>query len=152
MTQAHQIAPGQAGDTLIQAISCGGRESHNSDVALVVGAFALNPSSYKLAKATVSFKFSVVVANGTSPLTTGIKLYNITDSQDVTSSIISIVDSTDPTKYEVSLVVGAAAGQIKIGVEKIYECRIYLDAPPVNPITDTIELFKAEVRAIFTVL
>jgi hypothetical protein len=152
MTQAHQIGPGQVGNQIIQVIPCGGRESHNSDTPLVVGAFSFNPNNYSLAKATVVFKLVVIAANGTTPLTTHIKLRNITDSEDVTSSVINIVDSTSQVKYEATLVVGAGAGTIKNTGEKIYECRIYLDVPPGNPATDTIELYKAEVQAIFTVL
>jgi hypothetical protein len=152
MTQAHQIGPGQVGNQIIQIIPCGGRESHNSNTPLVVGAFSFNPNDYDLAKATVTFKFVAVIANGTTPLTTHIKLYNMTDAEDVTSSVMNIIDTTDQAKYEATLTIGAGAGAIKNTGEKIYECRIYLDVAPSNPATDTIELYKAEVQAIFTVL
>lgn len=152
MTQAHQIGPGHVGNVITHIVPCGGRESHNSDTPLVVGAFSFDPNNYDLAKATVTFKFVAIIANGTTPLTTHIKLYNITDAEDVTSSIMNIVDTTNQAKYEATLTVGSGAGQIKNTGEKIYECRIYLDAPPGNPATDTIELYKAEVQAVFTVL
>jgi hypothetical protein len=152
MTQAHQIGPGQVGNIITHVVPCGGRESHNSDTPLIVGAFSFNPNNYSLGKATVVFKFVVVIANGTTPLTTHIKLRNITDAEDVTTSILNIVNSTTQTKYEATLTVGAAAGNLKNTGEKIYECRIYLDVPPANPATDTIELYKAELQVIFTVL
>lgn len=152
MTQAHQIAPGQVGNKIIHIVPCGGRESHNSDTPLVVGAFSFNPNDYSLAKATVIFKFVAVVANGTTPLTTHIKIRNITDSEDVTTSILNIVNSTAQTKYEATLTVGAAAGNLKNTGEKIYECRVYLNAPPGDPAIDTIELYKAELQVVATVL
>lgn len=152
MTQAHQIGPGQVGDTLIHLVACGGRESHASTTPLVVGSFAFDPTNYKLAKATVAFAFVVVAANGITPLTSHIKLRNITDNEDVTSSILNIVNSTTQTKYVATLVTGAGAGEIKTTGEKIYECRIYLDVPPSDPAIDTIELYKAELQVSFTVL
>jgi len=152
MTQAHQIGPGQVGNLITQVVPCGGRESHNSDTPLVVGAFSFNPNNYSLAKASVAFKFVVIAANGITPLTTHVKLRNITDGEDVTTSVLDVIDSTAQAKYEATLTVGSGAGEIKNTGEKIYECRIYLDAPPGNPATDTIELYKAELQAIFTVL
>jgi len=136
---------------IVQVIACGGNESHASETPMVVGAFSFNPSSYSLSKATVAFSFSVVAANGVSPLTSHVKLRNVTDGEDVAASIFNIVDSTTATKYNAVLTVGAGAGLLK-PTEKIYECRIYLDAPPADPETDTIELFKAELRVTFTVL
>jgi hypothetical protein len=152
MTQAFQIAPGQIGDKLIHPIWAGGRETHNSDTPLVVGAFAFNPDDYSIAKASVAFTFIAVVANGTTPLTSHIHLVNVTDAEVVTSSALSLVDSTDQTKLVANLVTGTGAGEIKTGGEKIYECRIYLDSAPVDPNTETIELYKAELRAVFTVV
>jgi hypothetical protein len=151
MTQAFQIAPGQIGDKIIHPIWAGGRETHNSDTPLVVGAFAFNPDDYSIAKASVTFSLIAIVANGTTPLTTHLHLVNITDAEVVTSSALSLVDSTDQTKLAAALVIGAGAGEIKTGAEKIYECRIFLDAAPVDPEAETIELYKAELRATFTV-
>ena len=152
MTQAHQIGPGQVGDLITMIVPCGGRESHNSDTPLVVGAFSFNPSDYSLANATVAFRFVIIAANGTTPLTTHVKLRNMTDGEDVTTSILDVVDATSQAKYQATLTVGAAAGNLKNTGEKIYECRIYLDAPASNPSTDTIELYKAEIQIVFTVL
>lgn len=152
MTQAFQIGPGQVGEKIILPVWAGGRESHNSDTALNAGGFALNPDDYGLAGTTLTFQFVCVAANGNTPLTTHIHLYNLTDSEIVTSSVIDIVDSTNPTKYAPALVVGAGAGELKSGAEKLYECRIFLDAAPGDPLLDTIELFKAEVRATFLIL
>jgi len=152
MTQAHQIGPGQVGNQIIHVVPCGGRESHNSDTPLVVGAFAFNPNLYDLAKATTVFKLVAIAACGTTPLTVHVKLRNITDGEDVTTSILNIVNSTAQVKYVGVLTVGSAAGTLKNTGEKIYECRIYLDVAPVNPATDTIELYKAELQIVQTVL
>lgn len=142
--------PGHAGDKIIQTIWGGGRTSYGSDTPLVVGAFALNPNDYALANTTVAFKFDVVAATGTTPLTVHVLLFNLTDGEIVTSSQLAISNDTMPAKYSATLAVGAAAGQIKTSGEKIYECRVFLDAASTGP-TDTIELLKAEVRVEFTV-
>ena len=152
MTQAFQIGPGQVGEKIILPIWAGGRESHNSDTALNAGGFALNPDLYKLARTSVAFQFVCVVANGNTPLTTHIHLYNLTDDEIVTSSVIDIVDSTNPTKYAPAITVGVGAGELKSGAEKLYECRIFLDVAPGDPLIDTVELFKAELQAVFTIL
>jgi hypothetical protein len=146
------VGPGTPGDILRQLIWGGGRESHNSDTPMIAGAFALNPNDYDLERATIAFSFVVVAANGNTPLTTNIQLYNLTDSEYVTSSLIQVVNSTTPLRYTAALTVGVGAGSIKSTGEKIYECRIFLSAPPGNPAIDTIELFKAEVRAVFTIV
>jgi hypothetical protein len=152
MTQAFQIGPGQVGEKIILPIWAGGRESHNDPTPLNAGGFAFNPDDYGLAGTTLAFEFVCVAANGNTPLTTHIHLYNLTDAEIVTSSVINIVDSTNPTKYAPTLVVGAGAGEIKSGAEKLYECRIFLDGAPGDPLLDTIELFKAELRATHTIL
>jgi hypothetical protein len=143
--------PGAAGNKIIQLVWAGARESHNSDTPLVVGAFALNPNDYALANTTVEFQFAAVVANGDTPLTTHVSLFNLTDGEAVTSSVLNIVDSTNPARYTAVLSVGAGAGKIKTSGEKVYECRIYLNGPP-GDVNDTIELYKAEVRVVFTVI
>ncbi len=148
----HNPGPGQAGDQIVQLIWGGGRETHNSDTPLVVGGFALNPNDYSLANTTVAFQFVVIAANGTTPLTAHAMLYNLTDGEIVTSSVLDIINDTDPAKYAATLAVGVGSGKIKTSGEKVYECRIYLDAPPDDPTVDTIELFKAEVRCVFTVV
>jgi len=142
--------PGAAGDKIVQTIGIGNRTSHNSNTPLVVGAFSLNPNDYSLTNATVQFWFSIVAANGTTPLTTHAVLYNLTDGEVVTSSQINIVDSTNPQRHSVLLDVGAGAGKIKNNGDKVYECRIYLDAPPNNE-NETIELYKADLQIVFTV-
>ena len=152
MTQAFQIGPGIKGDVIIRPIVTGGRESHNDPLPLVVGGFAINPDDYVLGKTSLAFQFQAVAANGNTPLTTHIQLYNITDAEIVTSSVIDIVDDTTPTKYSAAITVGTGAGELKSGVEKLYECQIFLDAAPGDPLLDTIELFKAELRAVYTVL
>lgn len=144
------MGPGTPGNTLTQLIWGGGRESHDSDTPLIAGAFSLNPNNYALARTTVAFQFVIIAANGTTPLTTHVELFNLTDNELVTSSAIDIINSTTPTTHIVPLTVGAAAGTIKNSGAKIYEVRIYLDAPP-DP-GDSIELFKAEVRAVFTLI
>lgn len=150
MTQAHQIAPGQVGDKLIYTLWTGGRETHNSDTPLVVGAMAFNPLDYNLKGATVAFEFVVIAANGVTPLTTHAHLVNITDAEVVASSVVDLIDTTAHTKLVATLTTGNGAGQVKLA-EKIYEVRIFLDAPPGDPATDTIELYGAQIRVVFTV-
>lgn len=151
MTQAFQIGPGQTGETITRPIWSGGRETNGSDSPVIVSAFPLNPDDYVLAGATVSFELLAVVANGNTPLSSHLHLYNLTDAEVVATSVIDIIDSTTPSKYTAALTIGTGAGELKSGAEKLYECRIFLDAPPGGGL-DTIELFQAELRAIFTIL
>ena len=152
MTQAFQIGPGQIGDKLLFPVWVGGRESHNSDTALIAGAIPFNPDDYSLANAAVAFSFIAMVANGVTPLTTHVHLYNVTDAEIVTTSALSLVDSTALTKLSAALTVGTGAGELQAGAEKLYECRIFLDAAPGDPETDTIELYSAVLLARFTML
>lgn len=142
---------GQTGNLLLFPVWAGGRESHNSDTPLVVGSFPFNPDDYSIFKTSVVLTFRAIVANGSTPLTTHVHLYNLTDGEIVASSALTLVNTTTPTKLSATLVTGASPGEVKTGAEKIYECRIFLDAPPGDPNVDTIELMKAEVLATFTV-
>jgi hypothetical protein len=141
----------QIGSTIITRLPIGGRESHNSDTPLVVGAISFSPDTYDLDNATTQIYFVVHAANGTTPLTTHAILYNVTDGEVVASSAVNVVDDTTLARYSPLLVVGVAAGTIKTGSERIYECRIYLDVAPGDPAVDTIELFEAELKVVQTI-
>lgn len=132
----------QAGQVESLYIDVGGRESHNSTTPLVVGGVSLNKADYTLAGVTTTFALEVVAANGTTPLTAHVQLYNLTDSAVVASSIINVVDSTTPAKYSATLTLPSGT--------KVYECRIYLDTTPADPTVDTIELFSARIKVTFT--
>jgi hypothetical protein len=140
MTQAHQISPGHVNDKIIFPFWSGGRKSHNSDTPLVVGAFSVNPADYALAQCAMSALFRVVAANGNPSITTHALLYNVTDSEAVSGSTLNYT-TTVMEKKEATLTVGAAAGNLK-NSEKLYEVRIWVDAPT-TPEIDTIELYSA---------
>jgi hypothetical protein len=149
MLLAHQIAPGRSGDKLITVLSIGGRESYGgvgSGTPLVIGAIAFNPSNYTLDNADLSLVFRAVAANGTTPLTTNVRLVNVTDTDTITT--LTIVNTTNLVKQETTLTIGAGAGQID-NSEKIYEVQIFVTAPAVP--ADSIELHSAELRIIHTV-
>lgn len=141
--------PGKAGDSLYTNLWTGGRESHNSETPLIAGAFSLNPADFALANTTVTFKFNVVAAMGVTPLTGYVQIYNLTDAELVTSSLVTITDNTNPTAFSVTLQVGAAAGKIKEAT-KLYECRLWVDTVG-DPETDYIEMMKAELRVVYLV-
>ena len=131
------------GEVQVLYIDVGDRASHNSDTPLVVGGMALNTATYSLSGVAAAFRLEIVAANGNTPLTSHVALYNLTDSATVASSVLNIVDSTEPTKY-LSGVLTLPAG------DKVYECRIYLNAPPGDPAIDTVELFSARVKVSLT--
>jgi hypothetical protein len=134
------FASGGGGGETLEIVKLSTRESHDSVTPLIVGGDAFNPTDYDRPGATKVMKFSAVVANGDVGMTTTVKLFNLTDSDLVATLTFT---STTPTKDQVVLVEGSGAGQID-SVEKIYEVRIALTAPPGGP-TETIELFGAEI-------
>lgn len=146
------LGVGATGNTIRRPIWFGGRESHNDDFSpLIAGAQAFKPDQYAIAGTVLTFTFDVIVANGSTPLETHVQLFNVTDGVVITSSVIDIVNSTAQVKYSVPLTLGAGAGDFILATEKIYEVRIFLDIPPVDPALDTIELYSAHVIAINTV-
>lgn len=149
MREVDQRLP-QLASTVVTRIALAAAHSHNSDTPLIVGAFTIDPTIYDIPKATTVVEFVVVVAVGTAPLVAHVSLYNLTDSESVASSLVTITDTTDPAEYTEVLTRGAGAGLLK-NVSRLYECRIYLDVVPVDPEVETIELFSAELRVTQTI-
>ncbi len=138
---------GVTSQTLIVLAWGGGREIHASVTPLVVGAFACASNSHALDGSTLSVVFRAVAANGVTPLTTHVKLVNVTDAEDVVT--LNFVDTTATGKQEATLTLGTGVGEIK-PTEKFYEVQIFVDAPS-GP-GDTIELQSAELRVVNTLL
>jgi hypothetical protein len=135
------FAPAVAPAGPLSIITTGGRESHDSDTPLIVGAFAFTPSIY-LPDLT-SLVFRAVAANGDIGLTNSVQLYNVTDAELVATLSFT---STSQVKDEVTLTLGSGAGEIDTP-EHIYEVRIKLDVASGGP-TETIELYSAELRVL----
>lgn len=135
--------------TLVQAFLIGARASYASSSPLGVGIISFNPTLYAMANMSVAFQFIAVAANGTTPLTSHARLFNITDGEVVTSSVLNIVDQTNQTKFSAVLTVGNSANQFKQS-EKLYEAQIFVDSP--GDENDTIELSRAEISVVFTAL
>jgi len=125
---------GGSGSTILWA---GGRESHDSDIPLVVGAFAFTPVTHDPVSSMV---FRAVAANGDIGLTNKVQLINVTDGETVAELTFT---STSTVKDEVVLTRGAGLGEID-DPEHIYEVRILLGAPPLGG--ESIELYSAELR------
>ena len=125
---------GGSGSTVLWA---GGRESHNSETPLVVGAFAFTPVTHDPVTTMV---FRAVAANSDIGLTNKVRLINVTDGEIVAELSFT---STSIAKDEATLTRGAAIGEID-DPEHIYEVQILLGAAPVA--TETIELYSAELR------
>lgn len=142
---SHQILPGVAGETYINIIPCGGVASHASATPLVVRQFEFDPLLYDLEGSSRTLLFRAVAGNGVSPLTTHVQLFSVSDAEIIVT--LDFVDTTSPIKDEVTLTEGAGAGEIDL-VAKIYEVRIFVDAPG-GP-SDTIELGSAEIRVLTT--
>lgn len=135
----------QSGQKEFSFVWGGGRETHNSDTPLIVGGFALNPSIYTIAGATLSIAFRALAANGDPAITTHAVLYSVTDAEVISDLPFT---TTSIVKDEAVLVIGSGAGQVD-NSEKIYEVRIYLGAPSGGP-THNIELYSCEVRVVNT--
>jgi len=146
MTQAHQIGPGQADDTVVITLRGGDAESHNNATPKVVSQFSFDPREYVLANATLAIWLRATAANGTTPLTSHVQLYNLTDAEYVGAGLDFTTDSL--TTLEEELTIGSGAGEIE-EADKFYEIRIWVDSP-VNP-EDAIELGSAELRMVNTV-
>lgn len=149
MRETDQRLP-QAGTGILTRIEVAGRHSHNSDTPLIVGAVTFDPTIYENDKVSVAYDFAVIVAVGTSPLTGHVALYDLDNDELVTGGDIVFANNTTPIEYTASLEVGPGAGLLKDSVT-LYEVRVYLDAPAVDPDTDTIELYRAEIRVTQTV-
>jgi hypothetical protein len=108
------------------ALAGGGVDTHysltgkenvtNVDGTVVAGQIAFDGSRVPTGT-TVQY---VVIAAVTAAVTGTVQLYNVTDSEVVSSATVV---ATSPTKYQNTLTVGAAAGNIKLS-DKIYEVRV----------------------------
>lgn len=131
---------GVSGQKVIRPFGIGGRESNDSATPLIVGAVSFDPDDHLITGTTLTITFRAVVANGNTPLTTRVKLRNVTDAVDVVT--LDVVDTTALVKVESgSLALPSGA--------KIYECQIFVVAPSVA--ADTIELHSAELRVTNTI-
>jgi hypothetical protein len=92
---------------------------------IAVGQFAFNTSEYTN---YTTFKFRAILSVSDTARTGEVYLYNLTDSEEVTSSRQSVTGggSTSPAKVEATLTAGSAAGNLQ-DTEKIYEVRITND-------------------------
>jgi hypothetical protein len=113
-------------------------KSYSSSTALVAGQFELNTEDYP---SLSGFTLRAIAANGTTPLTSHVVLYNVTDSETVAT--LDFIDTVNPQLKQQNLVSGTASGTLK-PASKIYEARIYVDSPVSED--DTIELGSAEIR------
>lgn len=149
MRETDQRLP-QGGSTIVSRIEVAARYSHNSDTPLIVGAVTFDPTLYENDTMSVAYDFVVIAAVGTSPLTGHVALYDLDNDELVTSGDVVFANATTPIEYTASLTVGPGAGLLK-NSSTLYEIRVYLDAPAVDPETDTIELYRAELRVTQTV-
>lgn len=139
------VGMGLSGQKIIELVWSSQRQSNDSATPLVVGGFSFNPNEYTLSGSTKTIIFRAVAHNGNSPLTTHVRLVNVTDSD--TIATLDFVNVTALTKVEASLTVGAGGGQVD-NSEKIYEVRIYVDAPV--GMTDFIDLYSASLLVVNT--
>lgn len=125
----------------ISVIRLGSTESYSSDSPLIIDQFELNTGDYP---ATAAFTFRAIAGNGANPLTSHVKLYNLTDGEDV--AILNVVNVTAPILSQSNLTKGTTSGTLK-ATSKVYEVSVYVDSPVL--ITDTIEFGSAEIRVTF---
>jgi hypothetical protein len=140
-----ESAGASPGAEQVDVVKLATRESHNSVTPLIAGGDSFDPTDYDKPGFARTLVFRAVAANGDVGMTNTVTLYNVTDSEAVA---VLTFTSTAPTKDEVVLVEGSGAGEIDL-VEKIYEVRIALTAPPGGP-TETIELLGAELVIVST--
>jgi hypothetical protein len=123
----------------LSTVWAGGRETWNSEATpLISGAFAFNPSDYNISTGLV---FRAMAANGNPSLTNYVRLWNVTDDEQVAQLEFT---TTEIAKDEATLVIGSGPGEIDT-TEHVYEVRTILGATPTDP-NDTIELYSAELR------
>lgn len=89
----------------------------NVDGVVVIGQIAFNGMRVKTVQ-NITMKY-VVIAAVSAAVTGTVQLYNVTDAE-VVSTVT--VNTSSPTKYENTLTLGAAAGNIKLA-DKVYEVR-----------------------------
>jgi hypothetical protein len=136
-----------SGTTTIEIPHIAARVSHDSNTPLVAGGIAFNPLDYDKPGYTRVLTFRAVAANGDVGITTLVRLFNVTDNEEVASLSFT---TTEQVKDEVVLVEGGGAGEVD-QVEKIYEVLIQLQDPPGSP-TETVELYGAEIQVVSTAI
>ena len=138
--------PGDAGEMIHSVLWAGLTATHDSATPLVVAQVALNPGTFRLARATRSLIFSAVAANAGGVAQTMARLYNLTDGEYVGTGLTFTTAS--PAKQAEILTIGAGAGEVDES-EKIYEVHIWVVAP--DGIDDTIELGGAKLQITNTI-
>ena len=121
-------------------INMADRLTHNSNTDLIGGAISFNPLDYVRPGLDRDIVFRAMVAMGDVTPLGQIVLRNITSATDIaTLNIGGVVTS----KYEsISLTLPDA--------DNVYEVIMHLTNPSTGP-TDTIELYSAELRVLFSV-
>ena len=135
------------GSKSIEIVHIASRVSHDSNTPLVAGGVAFNPVDYDKPGYSRVISFRAVAANGDVGITTLVRLFNVTDNEEVASLSFT---TTEQAKDEIVLVEGAGAGEIDL-VEKIYEVLIQLQDPP-GGATETVELYDAEIQVVSTAI
>ena len=135
------------GSKSIEIVHIANRVSHDSNTPLVAGGVAFNPVDYDKPGYSRVISFRAVAANGDVGITTLVRLFNVTDNEEVASLSFT---TTEQAKDEIVLVEGAGAGEIDL-VEKIYEVLIQLQDPP-GGATETVELYDAEIQVVSTAI
>lgn len=131
------VAP--ARPRLPAAVWMGGREANALTTPLIVGAISFNPAEY----ADATFLFGATAAIGTPGTTGRAVLHSVTDSVQICSFEVTL---TAAVRFSQALSIGAAGPNTIPNAARIYEVRIFVDAPAASPI----ELYSADIRAIPT--
>jgi len=137
-------SPGTSTASGIDTIRIGSNASHDSQTPLLVGQFELDPTNYHAAS---TFILRAVAANGSSPLTTHLRLYNLTDNEQV--QVLNFVDTLTPEVQSLEISAGTTSGTLRT-TSTLYEAQMFVDSPV--SASDTIELGSAELRVKFPVL
>jgi hypothetical protein len=128
----------------VDTIRIGSNTSHDSDTPLLVGQFELDPGDYP---ATAVYTLRAVGANGSTPLTTHLRLYNLTDNEQV--DVLDFVDTLNPVLVTSQMSTGTASGTLRT-TATLYEAQVFVDSPVTG--ADTIELGSAEIRVTYPIL
>jgi hypothetical protein len=137
--------PFKAGVDYAQSIPLAGLSGNDSATYVIAGQLQFNPQDYAVPGTTMTLFFEVVASNGAPALTTHAQLYNVTDAEAIATLNFTL---EDPTHAEAALTLGGGAGEVDLA-DKMYEVRIYVDAPVDE--TSTIELGGANLRVINTI-
>lgn len=134
-----------AGEKIINTITIGTVDSHDSATPKRVHVFEFDPTDYDMAGATRSLVLRGVAANGGGVASTNIKLRNLTDAEDIATLNFTAAAFT---AAETALTEGSGAGEIDQS-PKLYEVQIYVDSP--DEIDDSIELVSVNLEVVNTI-